>query len=99
MASTFSRAVLSGATNLAVVGSDAHGFLGRHVPPGSVAGVFVNYPEPPQQRGGAGAEAGDGASQAQHMLNGSFFSKVLTVRSWAIYHPPSTTPVHQRILF
>jgi tRNA G46 methylase TrmB len=53
--------------------------LNRHIRPGSISAVFVNHPEPPQQRswGAAdGAASGDAASEASHMCDKAFFVAV-----------------------
>ncbi|CAE8694413.1 unnamed protein product, partial [Polarella glacialis] len=62
---TFSRAFLKGVSeNLCVVAGDAALFL-RLLAPGSVAQVFVNFPEPPVRRGrGEEGESGGGEDEA-----------------------------------
>ena len=88
VASTFSRVALGSSAsasseadaqskpnllpNLALVGCDAFLLLQKHIAPRSLDGVFVNYPEPPQQRGGD-VELGDAASEGNHMLSERFF--------------------------
>ena len=59
-------------SNLALICCDAFSFLRSHVAPRTLDGVFVNYPEPPQQRGGD-IQLGDGASEGRHMLSEEFF--------------------------
>ena len=66
------RAVFNGVRNLSVISGDAGAVLRQHVPAASVAHVFVNHPEPPQQRQNAGRLV----SQAAHMLNPAFFARV-----------------------
>lgn len=65
--------------NLAVAHVGAMVLLNRHIRPGSISAVFVNHPEPPQQRswGAAdGAASGDAASEASHMCDKAFFVAV-----------------------
>jgi hypothetical protein len=65
--------------NLAVAHVGAMALLTRHLRPGSVAAVFVNHPEPPQQRSWGvldTAAAGDAASEAAHMCDKFFFAAV-----------------------
>eukprot|EP00439_Symbiodinium_sp_Y106_P080201 s689_g18.t5 len=84
---TFSRALLTGVCkNLCVVAADAAVFL-RMLAPGSVAYVYVNFPEPPVRRGlgdgdieGSGA-AGLGDAAAPHLLTAETFRSVRRVLS------------------
>ncbi|CAE7287678.1 trmB, partial [Symbiodinium pilosum] len=85
---TFSRALLTGVSpNLCVVSADAAVFL-RMLEAGSVAHVYVNFPEPPVRRGlgdadaeGAnGSETGD-AVAAPHLLTAETFRSVRRVLS------------------
>jgi len=80
---TFSRAVFRGAAhNLAIVGGDAVDFLANRVVPEQVSAIFVNHPEPPQQRQWDGENAWEASnpaggkvvsSEAAHLLQDSFF--------------------------
>ena len=65
----FTRMILGGTKNLAVLGGDAYAVLPSNIRPGSVSEMFVNHPEPPQQTGGD-------ASEAQHLLNAGFFKSM-----------------------
>ena len=69
---TFARAVLQDCPNLIVLGGDATEIVPRHFRRGSLAGAFVNYPEPPQQGG-----TDDGESQGKHLLTSDFMATVL----------------------
>jgi hypothetical protein len=72
---TFARMVAARARNLCVVGGDATVVLPKHVRAASVAGVFVNHPEPPQQRGGSEG-ASSSTSQSRHLLTPQFFGMI-----------------------
>ncbi|CAE7231550.1 unnamed protein product [Symbiodinium sp. CCMP2456] len=84
---TFSRALLTGVCkNLCVVAADAAVFL-RMLAPGSVAYMYVNFPEPPVRRGlgdgeieGSGAALGADAA-APHLLTAETFRSVRRVLS------------------
>ncbi|KAJ1639972.1 hypothetical protein T492DRAFT_1139101 [Pavlovales sp. CCMP2436] len=62
-----SRVLTGKVANLALVGGNAHALLGRHLRPGSVSHVFVNFPEPPHHSGDANAES------AVELLSPAFF--------------------------
>lgn len=59
---TFTRAVFSGVSNLAVLGGNALELLPLRFAPCSLSHVFVNFPEPPQQTGH------DFTTQSSHLL-------------------------------
>ena len=67
--SIFSRAVCEGAPNLCAMGGDAASVLRKHVRPGSVSHVFVNFPEPPHHSGDAAAV------NEFHLLTPGFFRR------------------------
>ncbi len=54
--------------------SDANKVLPERVQSGSVRSLFINHPEPPQQRGGYAD--GSSSSQAPHLLQASFFQEL-----------------------
>ena len=68
----FSRMVLGGAPNLAVIGGDAAGVIARHTKPRSVSHAFINFPEPPDRQGDETAET------AFHLLTADFFRSLHT---------------------
>ncbi|CAE8610700.1 unnamed protein product [Polarella glacialis] len=82
---TFSRAFLKGVSeNLCVVAGDAALFL-RLLAPGSVAQVFVNFPEPPVRRGrGEEGESGGGEDEADTAE--SFAPHLLTADTLRLVH-------------
>merc|ERR1712070_354229 len=57
-----------GLENLCVVGGDARLVLSKFVQPETMAYIFVNHPEPPQQR-----TADASSSQSTHLLDRKFF--------------------------
>lgn len=59
---TFTKAAYHGLRNLCVLGGNALDVLPARIPAASVAHLFVNYPEPPQQSGS------DCTSQSKHLL-------------------------------
>lgn len=69
---TFSRSVLEFCPNLVVLGGDASVVVPHHIPKASLSGVYVNYPEPPQQSGEEGGE-----SQGKHLLTADFLAAIL----------------------
>lgn len=69
MYQTFTKAVYNSIPNLALLAGDANVIMGQHVAPGSVQGIFVNYPEPPQQ-------AGNETSEGKHLLTMEFMQLV-----------------------
>jgi tRNA G46 methylase TrmB len=71
--STFSKAIIKNVTNLCLLAGDARRILPSRIAPGSVAAVFVNHPEPPQQTGR------DISSQGAHLLDESFFCEILRI--------------------
>lgn len=66
---TFTKAVYHSIPNLALLAGDANVIMGQHIAPGSVQGIFVNYPEPPQQ-------AGNETSEGKHLLTMEFMQLV-----------------------
>ena len=69
MYQTFTKAVYNNIPNLALLAGDANVIMGQHIAPGSVQGIFVNYPEPPQQ-------AGHETSEGKHLLTMEFLQLV-----------------------
>ena len=65
-----------GLDNLLIMGGDAMQVIPRHLPPGSVSCVCVNYPEPPQQTGSFSL---DFKSQGKHLLTDDFFEQAARV--------------------
>lgn len=70
---TFARMMMQDIQNLAVLGGDAMKLLPQHFPDEALEYVFVNYPEPPQQR------AGEDHSEARHLLTTPFFDEVYRI--------------------
>lgn len=72
---TFARAALQSnsqcCSNLAILGGNASFILPNHIRSGSLRGVFVNYPEPPQQSGRDGEDC-----QGKHLLTAEFMAAV-----------------------
>jgi hypothetical protein len=62
------RAVCQAVSNLAVLCGDAREILPQRIAAASLAAVFVNHPEPPQQRPSAGGEQ-TFSSQSAHLLD------------------------------
>ncbi|CAJ1357710.1 unnamed protein product, partial [Effrenium voratum] len=93
---TFSRAFLTGVSNLCFVAGDAAMLL-QLLAPGSVAQVFVNFPEPPVRRGlGDGDAAGD--DSAPHLLTVSTFKlihRVLRAKGMLLVHSDNVTYLRQ----
>lgn len=56
-----------------MLGGDASVTIARHVSSKSVSKIFVNFPEPPERRGGMND------SQGQHMLSFSFFDELYRI--------------------
>lgn len=72
----FCRSMFDSCNNLSIIGGDASKILPNHFPSNCVKYIFVNYPEPPQQKGE------DHDSQSSHLLSESFFksmAQVLTI--------------------
>ena len=63
-ASIFSRGVLSGLNNLAVIGGDAAIVLKHHLKKASIDRVLVTFPEPPAQH--------DHQGEGDHLLDAAF---------------------------
>ena len=70
---TFLQALFGGVGNLCAVGGDVHS-VARRLAPGSIAAIFVNHPEPPQQYDDGGGAEGGGKSDGEHMLTAQFFA-------------------------
>ena len=69
----FCRAMFEDCKNLSIVGGDASKLLPKHVPKNYAKYIFVNYPEPPQQKGE------DYDSQSSHLLTEKFIKVMLNV--------------------
>ena len=67
---TFYRAVCAQTQNLCTVGGDANVVLKKHIAANSLANIFINHPEPPQQTG-----AERGGSEGKHLLTLDFFAQ------------------------
>lgn len=65
---TFARAYFEGVNNLSIMRGDANMVVRKHVKPKSISHIFINHPEPPQQRGGMNYE-----STGKHLLTRRFF--------------------------
>lgn len=71
---TFYRAVCAHTSNVCAIGGDANIVLAQHITPDSLANVFINHPEPPQQTGALHA-----GSEGKHLLTLEFFNQVARV--------------------
>ena len=71
---TLTNAIIEGIPNLSLLRGDAMRIL-PHIPDGSVHGLFVNYPEPPQKTGRS-EESGGAVSEGAHLLDEAFFRSV-----------------------
>ena len=71
---TLTKAIIEGIPNLSLLRGDAMRIL-PHIPDGSVHGLFVNYPEPPQKTGRS-EESGGAVSEGAHLLDEAFFRSV-----------------------
>lgn len=69
----FCRAIFENCKNLSIVGGDASKLLPKHIPTNCAKYIFVNYPEPPQQKGE------DYDSQSSHLLTEEFIKVMLNV--------------------
>lgn len=76
--STLTLAKEAAATNLAIVAGDAAQVLPRHFAADSFSHVFVNHPEPPQQRGRQ-VRAEESTSDQRHLLTPLFLAAVQRV--------------------
>ena len=68
------KAIIEDIPNLSLLRGDAMRIL-PHIPDGSVHGLFVNYPEPPQKTGRS-EESGGAVSEGAHLLDEAFFRSV-----------------------
>ena len=57
--------------NLAILGGDAHIILRSYLPTASISAVFVNHPEPPEQRLTTGSGIGSSENSSSSSGNGS----------------------------
>jgi len=71
---TFTRMAMRRTPNLCVMAGDASRVLPERLGVGSVEHVFINHPQPPQQKNLA-ASVGAG-SQASHLLTADFFRSI-----------------------
>jgi len=69
---TFSWMAMKGLSNLCVLAGDASKVLPERLAAGSVQQIFVNHPEPPQQRG----SDVEPSSQGAHLLTADFFASM-----------------------
>ena len=76
VAQTFTRMVMGGVPNLCVMSGDAARVLPERIPSASLSHVFINHPQPPQQRGSDPATV---HSQASHLITKEFFQKIFRV--------------------
>ena len=67
--STFYRSICAQTNNLCVIGGDAVDVLKRRIADSSLATLFINHPEPPQQNNKEGS-----TSQGKHLLTMNFLS-------------------------
>ena len=73
---TFCKSIFCGGAPKGIMGGDARSVLSNVVQPGAVDYIFINHPEPPQQR--ASGEADLLSPQGAHLLDESFFIVMAT---------------------
>ena len=66
----FCRSMFDNCHNLSIISGDASIILPLHIQSSCAKFIFVNYPEPPQQKGE------DHDSQSSHLLSGEFFKSM-----------------------
>mmetsp|Transcript_2424 Transcript_2424/g.3483 ORF Transcript_2424/g.3483 Transcript_2424/m.3483 type:complete len:412 (-) Transcript_2424:43-1278(-) len=69
------RSIFSSIKNMAVLAGDARKILDAHIRPNSIKHVFVNHPEPPQQRHSGGRLT----TQATHLYTRAFLRRIYNV--------------------
>jgi len=72
---SLSRGIFARAENLVVLGGDASAILRSRIHADSISHIFINHPEPPQQR----QTRGSLQTQAQHLITPAFLKQMWNV--------------------
>jgi tRNA G46 methylase TrmB len=62
--------------NLAIIGGDASKILPSRLPPGRLSAIFVNHPQPPEQRANEKDKKKGGGGGGAHLLTVEFFAQM-----------------------